>query len=131
MFYDCRAMAIGSRSQSARTYLERNIDAFASCDKESLIRHALLALRECLPTDASLTADNTTVAVASPDAPIAILNDEDAEPYIALVKDDVVPRGRAAAAERPQAQAPVQGEGLGAQPGADAPAPMDDAGDDV
>lgn len=121
-------MAIGSRSQSARTYLERNLEAFADSDKTALARHALLALRECLPTDASLTAENTTVAIVGKDEPMTILNDEAAEPYIAMVKDDVVPRQRAAA---PPAQPAVQGEGLGAQPAADAPAPMDDGGDDL
>ena len=27
-FYNCKAMAIGARSQSARTYLEKHLDAF-------------------------------------------------------------------------------------------------------
>ena len=71
-------MAIGARSQSARTYLEKNLDCFqdgktqkylqffytspplslslslASLDE--LIDHGLLALRECLPNDAELTS---------------------------------------------------------------------------
>ncbi|CAI8032073.1 Proteasome subunit alpha type-1 [Geodia barretti] len=30
-YYDCRAMAIGSRSQSARTYLENKLGDFQEC----------------------------------------------------------------------------------------------------
>lgn len=31
-YFDCKAMSIGARSQSARTYLERLMDAFADCE---------------------------------------------------------------------------------------------------
>ncbi len=31
-YYDCKAMAIGARSQSARTYLEKKLDDFADCE---------------------------------------------------------------------------------------------------
>lgn len=30
-YFDCKAMSIGARSQSARTYLERSMDKFADC----------------------------------------------------------------------------------------------------
>lgn len=31
-YYDCKAMAIGARSQSARTYLEKKLEDFADCE---------------------------------------------------------------------------------------------------
>ena len=31
-YYDCKAMAIGARSQSARTYLEKYLDQFPECE---------------------------------------------------------------------------------------------------
>ena len=31
-YYDCKAMAIGARSQSARTYLEKHLDTFPGCE---------------------------------------------------------------------------------------------------
>lgn len=31
-YFDCKAMSIGARSQSARTYLERLMDKFADCE---------------------------------------------------------------------------------------------------
>jgi len=60
------AMSIGARSQSARTYLERHLSEFASCDAEGLIMHGLKALRETLQQDKDLTGDNTSVGVISP-----------------------------------------------------------------
>lgn len=49
-------MAIGSRSQSARTYLERNLDAFKDVDLEDLLKHGMRALRDTLPNDVNLTS---------------------------------------------------------------------------
>ena len=81
-------MAIGARSQSARTYLERNLDAFASSTREELVKHALLALRECLPTDASLTAANTTVAIVGEGEALQVCDDDKCAPFVAMVQDD-------------------------------------------
>jgi 20S proteasome subunit alpha 6 len=58
-----RATSIGARSQSARTYLEKEHENFASCTKEELVLHGLKALRECLPQEKELNVQNTTVAV--------------------------------------------------------------------
>ena len=44
-FNEYIAHSIGSRSQSARTYLENNSSAFQSSDLNSLIMHALKALQ--------------------------------------------------------------------------------------
>lgn len=57
------AFAIGARSQMARTYLEKNLDAFADSDREALVRHGLRALKESLTQDKELTVDNTSVAI--------------------------------------------------------------------
>ena len=57
------ACAIGARSQMARTYLERNVDAFADCARDELIRHGLRALKETLVQDRELTVENTSVGV--------------------------------------------------------------------
>jgi len=47
-FYDYKAQAIGARSQSARTYLEKHYLDFEKCNRDDLVKHALKALRECL-----------------------------------------------------------------------------------
>jgi len=57
------ACAIGARSQMARTYLERNLDAFADCGREELVKHGLLALKESLAQDKELTVENCSVGV--------------------------------------------------------------------
>ncbi|KAM7204169.1 putative proteasome subunit alpha type-1 protein [Rhypophila sp. PSN 637] len=57
------AFSIGARSQMARTYLEKNVEAFASCSREELIRHALKALKESLVQDRELTVENTSVGI--------------------------------------------------------------------
>lgn len=57
------AFAIGARSQMARTYLERHLDAFGECTSEDLVRHGLRALRESLVQDKELTVENTSVGL--------------------------------------------------------------------
>ena len=57
------ACAIGARSQMARTYLERNLDSFAKCGREELVKHGLRALKESLAQDKELTVENTSVGV--------------------------------------------------------------------
>ena len=46
-------MAIGARSQAARTYLEKFLDQLGDCDMEELIKHGLRALRDTLPNEVS------------------------------------------------------------------------------
>jgi 20S proteasome subunit alpha 6 len=48
-------MAIGARSQSARTYLEKHLKDFPTCSLDELIKHALRALRDTLPNEIELT----------------------------------------------------------------------------
>lgn len=68
VFSEYHAMAIGARSQAARTYLERHHgdepgeSAYSKMDLDELIGHALGALRDTLPPDAPpLTAQNTAL----------------------------------------------------------------------
>ncbi len=75
------AFAIGARSQMARTYLEKNIDAFADCDREALVRHGLHALKESLVQDRELTVDNTSVGIVGISAPSASGGKRKVEPF--------------------------------------------------
>lgn len=52
-------MAVGSRSQSARTYLEKHLEDFADCETDELIKHGLRALRDTLPNEVELTTKVT------------------------------------------------------------------------
>ncbi len=44
-------MAIGARSQAARTYLEKFLEDFKTCELEELVKHGLRALRDTLPNE--------------------------------------------------------------------------------
>jgi 20S proteasome subunit alpha 6 len=84
--YEYYAMSIGARSQSAKTYLEKNYESFNDCTHtptpsskyinnhdvvhfvsagslEDLIRHGLHALRETLQQDKELTVNNTSIGI--------------------------------------------------------------------
>jgi 20S proteasome subunit alpha 6 len=63
MTQEMAACAIGARSQMARTYLERNLDVFADCGREELVKHGLRALKESLAQDKELTVENCSVGV--------------------------------------------------------------------
>jgi len=63
MTQEMAACAIGARSQMARTYLERNLDKFESCDKEELVKHGLRALKESLAQDKDLSVENTSIGI--------------------------------------------------------------------
>lgn len=86
MSHDCRAMAIGARSQSARTYLEKNIDTFLDCDRNQLIRHSLLALRECLPNDVELSTKNVSLAIVGKNMPFTTYDDEDVDQFLQMLQ---------------------------------------------
>lgn len=44
-FWAYRAIAIGARSQAAKTYLERKLDEFGGAETDALVQHALFALQ--------------------------------------------------------------------------------------
>ncbi|ORX78700.1 N-terminal nucleophile aminohydrolase [Basidiobolus meristosporus CBS 931.73] len=75
------AMSIGSRSQSAKTYLERQYEAFPECSLGDLIRHGIRALNETLQQDKELTIENCTLAYVGKDTPFQILEGPELEQY--------------------------------------------------
>jgi len=87
-YFDCKCMAIGARSQSARTYLEKNIDVFADVSLNDLVRHGLLALRECLPNDLELSKKNVSIAVVGKDKPLSIFDDDSVEQWLHLITEE-------------------------------------------
>ena len=61
--YDYISMAIGGRSQSAKTYLEKHFRTFEDAPEEELIRHGLQALIKCLDQDTTLIPESVSVCV--------------------------------------------------------------------
>lgn len=86
--YEFEASAIGSRSQSARTYLEKHQEAFAVADKDGLILHALQALVGCVSGDDEITTANASIAVVGKGTPMTILEGEDLASYIGQLQQD-------------------------------------------
>jgi len=98
-FYECKAMAIGARSQSARTYLEKHLDSFPACGLDELVAHALRALRETLPTESDLTNKNTSVAVVGRGQDFDVGEDEGVDRWLRLIEGEARTRRAVPAAD--------------------------------
>ena len=61
-YYEYVAMAIGARCQSAKTYLEKNYEGFASLGWQDLVKHGLKALKAS-SQETELTEHNVSVGV--------------------------------------------------------------------
>jgi len=95
-YYECKAMAIGARSQSARTYLEKKLDEFLDCDLEPLVAHGLRALRDTLPNEVDLSNKNVSIAIVGKDHPFKIYEDTEVDTYLELISGEERSRGSAA-----------------------------------
>jgi len=80
--YEFYASAIGARSQSARTYLEKHYESFSNATKDELIVHALQALVGCVSGDDELTADNGSIAIVGQDQTFTLIEGDDLKPYL-------------------------------------------------
>lgn len=80
--YEYYASAIGARSQSARTYLEKHADSFAEASKDDLIVFALQALVGCVSGDTELTKENASISIVGPNEKLIIIEGDDLQPYL-------------------------------------------------
>ncbi|XP_014776490.1 proteasome subunit alpha type-1 [Octopus bimaculoides] len=87
-YYDCKCMAIGARSQSARTYLEKHLKDFSDCSVNELVRHGLRALRDTLPQDVELTNKNCSLSVVGEDTKFTIYDNEGVNEFLQLIERD-------------------------------------------
>jgi len=102
-YFDCKSMAIGARSQSARTYLEKNLDKFAESNLDELVKHGLLALRECLPNDLELSNKNVSLAIVGKSTSFSIFDDQPVDKYLNLITE-MERKGRSSGKEQAQAR---------------------------
>ena len=65
-FYEYKAMAIGAKCQSAKTYLEKNFESFTNIGRNDLITHGLKALKASAQEE-ELTVHNVSVGVVGKD----------------------------------------------------------------
>ncbi len=79
--YEYKAIAIGSRAQSAKTYLQKHFESFPEATLETLILHALKAL-EGPANDKDVAVENASVAVVGIDYPFTLFEGEKLQPYL-------------------------------------------------
>lgn len=126
--YDCKCMAIGARSQSARTYLEKYLDKFSDCSLEDLIKHGLRALRDTLPSEVELTTKNCSLGIVGKELDFTIYDDDAVTNYLAMIEGEDKDRG-SPGEQGDEAVSPMEvqaEEGQAAQPPPADPAPAED-----
>ena len=87
-FFEYSAMAIGSRSQTSRTYLEREYESFPNCSLDDLIKHALKALSVSLAGETELDAKSASIAVVGADTTFNILDGDKLQSYLDAVEQE-------------------------------------------
>lgn len=107
LFTEYKAIAIGSRSQSARTYFEKHVDNFQDASNEELIYHALRALQGSA-NDTALTVENSSIAIVGHNTPFRLLSKTELEPYITTLAAERAASGQTEEAP-PTDDAPVEG----------------------
>lgn len=90
-YYEYFAMAIGSRSQTSRTYLENQYENFPNCTKDELIRHGLKALAVSLAGDAELKSTDAVVVVVSPNRDLEFIEGSDLQRHLDAIEVEGVP----------------------------------------
>lgn len=85
-FFEYVAMAIGSRSQTSRTYLEREMDKFPTSSLDDLIKHALKALAASLGGDTELDSKSASIAIVGLNHPFEIVEGNSIQKYLDAIE---------------------------------------------
>jgi len=107
-FFEYKAITIGARSQSAKTYLEKNFTEFEACELDQLVKHALTALKETVQSG-ELNAKNCSIGMVGPDGIFKVLDGADVKPYIDMLDSDSMVADGDAAGDAAAADAPADG----------------------
>eukprot|EP00270_Netrium_digitus_P006543 TRINITY_DN19113_c0_g1_i1.p1 TRINITY_DN19113_c0_g1~~TRINITY_DN19113_c0_g1_i1.p1 ORF type:complete len:316 (-),score=95.09 TRINITY_DN19113_c0_g1_i1:124-1071(-) len=113
--FEFYAMAIGARSQAAKTYLERKFSTFPGASLPELIRHALLAVKESL-AEGELTSKNCAVSIVGKGTNFEILEDDALQPYIDDMEVEEDAAGGDGAGEAEGGADTAEGPGVDPQP---------------
>ena len=105
-YWEYYAIAMGSRSQASKTYLEKKLDEFEDCSAEELVKHAMRALEESCGTrgkkeekDSKLTKDNCTIALVGEKTPLLVLDGDDVAQYVDAIHSEQDEQAAAAATQ--------------------------------
>lgn len=110
-YFDCKAMAIGARSQSARTYVEKNLEHFgkeSTLGVDDLVKRGLEALRETLPSEQELNEKNVSIGVVGEDHAFKVYDNEDVKHWLSLL--DTLKKASRNAAAATQSSSTTQQE---------------------
>lgn len=88
-------MAIGSRSQTSRTYLEKEFEGFADASLDDLIKHGLRALAASLAGDSELDAKSASISIVGEGHAFQLLEEDALQPYLDAIE---LEQGQTAAA---------------------------------
>lgn len=80
------AMAIGARSQSAKTYMEKHVESFESCTVDELIKHSIKALSGCVSGDKELDTKSVSVTVVGEGYPYELIEGAKLQAYLDAVE---------------------------------------------
>lgn len=116
-YFEYFAMAIGGRSTSAKTYLEKHFEKFATLDVDGLVQHALEAMNKTTASDQTLTVKNTSVVIISTTEKFREMPADDLQKFIDKLEKKE-PEHDAPMEDAPAATpaAPAAGDGDGAAP---------------
>lgn len=81
-FFEWKAMAIGARSQTAKSYLEKHFETFEDASLEELIQHGLKALNGCTEADKELTAASVTIAFVGAGTKFTLVDGVGVAPFL-------------------------------------------------
>merc|ERR1711879_518762 len=81
-FFEYHAMAIGGRSNAAKTYLEKHFATFGDADESTLLQHAVEAMNRTTASDTNLSVKNTSVVVIGKDSKYRELKDDELQGLI-------------------------------------------------
>jgi 20S proteasome subunit alpha 6 len=85
-YFEYIAQAMGKRSQSARTYLEKYFKEFKSMELGNLIEHSLKALKGASATP--LTSKNVAIAYVGKNQKYTTISGEKLAPYMSMVEEE-------------------------------------------
>jgi 20S proteasome subunit alpha 6 len=80
--YEYYATAIGARSQSGRTYLEKIHEGLGDMSRDDLIMHAVRALAGCVSGDGELTTENGSISIVGKDESFTVIEGDELKPYL-------------------------------------------------
>ena len=86
VYFEFKAQAIGARSQSARTYLEKTYNSYADASLDELVKHCLTALKGA--SQKKLTSRNVSVGFVGADAEFRILEGDAIKAYVNAVTNE-------------------------------------------